>query len=97
LEKIAQKMAHNLAVLFQIENRGFIREGYFADLVLVDLDSSWTVSKENILAKCGWSPFEGHTFNSNVTHTIVSRHLAYEEGVFHEEKKGERITFSRNN
>lgn len=97
LEKIAQKMAHNLAVLFQIENRGFIREGYFADLVLVDLDSSWTVSKENILAKCGWSPFEGHTFKSNVTHTIVSRHLAYEEGVFHEEKKGERITFSRNN
>jgi dihydroorotase len=65
-------------------------------LVLVDLDSSWTVSKENILAKCGWSPFEGHTFKSNITHTIVSGHLAYEEGVFHEEKKGKRITFSRN-
>jgi dihydroorotase len=97
LEKIAQKMAHNLAILFRIEDRGFIREGYFADLVLVDLDSSWTVSKENILAKCGWSPFEGHTFQSKVTHTIVSGHLAYEEGIFHEEKKGERITFSRNN
>lgn len=96
LEKIAQKMSHNVAILFQIENRGFIREGYFADLVLVDLDSSWTVSKENILAKCGWSPFEGHTFHSKVTHTIVSGHLAYEEGTFHEDKKGERITFSRN-
>jgi dihydroorotase len=97
LEKIAQKMAHNLAILFKIEDRGFIREGYFADLVLVDLDSAWTVSKENILAKCGWSPFEGHTFQSKVTHTIVSGHLAFEEGVFHEDKKGERITFSRNN
>lgn len=96
LEKIAQKMAHNVAILFQIEKRGFIREGYFADLVLVDLQSSWTVSKENILAKCGWSPFEGHTFKSKVTHTVVSGHLVYEEGTFHEEKKGERITFLRN-
>jgi dihydroorotase len=97
LEKIAQKMCHNVATLFQIEERGFIREGYFADLVLVDLNSPWTVSKENILSKCGWSPFEGHTFQSKVTHTIVSGHLAYEEGTFHEEKKGERITFLRNN
>ncbi len=96
LEKIAQKMAHNVAILFRIEDRGFIREGYFADLVLVDLDSTWTVAKENILAKCGWSPFEGHTFHSKVTHTIVSGHLVYEEGIFHEEKKGERVTFSRN-
>lgn len=97
LEKIVQKTSHNVAKLFQIEERGFIREGYFADLVLVDLKSPWTVSKVNILSKCGWSPFEGHTFQSKVTHTIVSGHLAYEEGVFHEEKKGERITFSRNN
>jgi len=96
LEAIAQKMAHNVARLFRIKDRGFIREGYFADLVLVDLHSPWTVSKENILAKCGWSPFEGHTFQSKVTHTIVSGHLAYAEGVFHEEKKGERITFLRN-
>ncbi|GAA0878482.1 dihydroorotase [Algoriphagus jejuensis] len=97
LEKIAQKMAHNLAILFQIQGRGYIRENYFADLVLVNLDSPWTVSKENVLSKCGWSPFEGHTFRSKVTHTIVSGHLAYEDGKFHEEKKGERITFSRNN
>ncbi|MDP2039555.1 MAG: dihydroorotase [Algoriphagus sp.] len=96
LEKIVQKMSHNVATLFQIEERGFIREGYFADLVLVDLNSPWTVSKENILSKCGWSPFEGHTFPSKVSHTIVSGHLAYEEGKFHEEKKGERITFLRN-
>ena len=97
LEKIAQKMAHNLAVLFQIRERGYIRENYFADLVLVDLDAPWTVSKENILSKCGWSPFEGHTFRSKVTHTIVSGHLVYERGTFHEDKKGERIKFSRNN
>jgi dihydroorotase len=96
LEKIAEKMAHNLAILFEIKDRGYIRENYFADLVLVDLDSPWTVSKENILSKCGWSPFEGHTFKSKVTHTIVSGHLVYEHGEFHEEKKGERVTFLRN-
>ena len=93
LEKIAEKMCHSVAKLFHIKERGFIREGYFADLVLVDLDSPWTVSKENILSKCGWSPFEGHTFKSSVTHTIVSGHLAFENGSFNEAKKGERITF----
>lgn len=96
LETIAQKMSHNVARLFQIKERGFIREGYFADLVLVDLDSPWMVAKDNILSKCGWSPFEGHTFRSKVTQTIVSGHLVYDQGEFHEEKKGERITFSRN-
>ncbi|UZD24753.1 dihydroorotase [Algoriphagus halophytocola] len=94
LELIAQKMSHNVAKLFRIEDRGFIREGYFADLVLVDLDSPWEVSKANVLSKCGWSPFEGHTFKSQVTHTIVSGHLAYENGTFHEERKGERLKFS---
>ncbi|MCS5491943.1 dihydroorotase [Algoriphagus limi] len=96
LERIVDKMAHNVAKLFRIEERGFIREGYHADLVLVDLNDPWTVSKENILAKCGWSPFEGHTFQSKVTHTIVSGHLAYEDGQFDESKKGERMTFSVN-
>ncbi len=96
LEKIADKMTHRVARLFRIKDRGFIREGYLADLVLVDLNSPWTVSKENILAKCGWSPFEGHTFQSRVTHTIVSGHLAYSEGVFDESKKGERLTFFTN-
>ncbi len=92
---IAQKMAHNPAILFQIEKRGFIREGYFADLVLVDLNSSWTVAKETILAKCGWSPFEGTTFQSKVTHTIVSGNLAYEDGVFHDTQMGKRLLFNR--
>lgn len=96
LEKIADKMTHRVARLFRIKDRGFIREGYLADLVLVDLNSPWTVSKENILAKCGWSPFEGHTFHSRVTHTIVSGHLAYSEGIFDESKKGERLTFFTN-
>lgn len=95
LEKIAEKMSHSVARLFRIKERGFIREGYYADLVLVDLDSPWTVQKENILSKCGWSPFEGHTFKSSVTQTIVSGHLAYDNGTFNEGKKGDRITFFR--
>jgi dihydroorotase len=95
LEMIAQKAAHNVAILFEIEKRGFIREGFYADLVLVDLNSPWTVAPNNILSKCGWSPFEGHTFRSKVTHTIVSGHLAYENGTFHEEQKGVRLKFSR--
>jgi dihydroorotase len=95
LEKIVQKMSHNPAILFQIENRGFIREGFFADLVLVDLNRPWTVLKENILAKCGWSPFEKTTFKSQVTHTIVSGHLAYNEGLLNEDKMGERLLFDR--
>ncbi|SFA88151.1 dihydroorotase [Algoriphagus aquimarinus] len=95
LEKIALKMSHNVATLFHIKDRGFIKEGYYADLVLVDLNNPWKVEKENILSKCGWSPFEGHTFQSKVTHTVVSGHLAFENGAFHEEKKGERLKFSR--
>ena len=95
IEKIIQKMAHNPAILFQIKERGFIREGYFADLVLVNPNQPWKVEKSNILAKCGWSPFEGTTFQSAVTHTWVSGHLAYSEGNLDESKKGERLTFSR--
>ena len=95
LEKIAEKTAHSLAICFQIEKRGFIREGYFADLVLVDLKDSYQVEKSNILSKCGWSPFEGQTFHSKITHTFVSGHLAYENGVFNESKLGERLSFER--
>lgn len=95
LEKIATKMSHNPAVLFQIRKRGFIREGYYADLVLVDLQGGNKVQKDTILYKCGWSPFEGHTFTSRVTHTIVSGHLAYEEGVFDESQAGRRVIFER--
>ena len=95
LEKLVEKMCHAPAVCFQIKNRGFIREGYYADLVLIDLDSTWTVNKENILYKCGWSPFEGEKFKSQVTHTWVSGHLAYENGKFNELKKGMRLVFDR--
>ena len=94
LEKIVEKMSHNPAILFRVKDRGFIREGYWADLVLVDLDSAWKVEKANLLYKCGWSPFEGHTFQSQVTHTIVSGNLAYENGVFNESQKGQRLLFS---
>lgn len=95
IEKIVQKMAHNPAIVFQIKERGFIREGYFADLVLVNPNKPWKVEKSNILAKCSWSPFEGTTFQSAVTHTWISGHLAYSEGNLDESKKGERLTFSR--
>ena len=95
LEKIVEKMCHNPAICFQIAKRGFIRKGYFADLVLVDLDRPWTVTKENILYKCGWSPFEGTIFNSTITHTIINGHIAYQNGVFNETQKGMRLEFNR--
>jgi dihydroorotase len=95
LEKIAEKMAHAVADCFQIEKRGYIRENYFADLVLVDLNATYKVSTGNILSKCGWSPFEGQTFHSVVTHTFVNGHLVYVNGLFDETKKGKRLRFSR--
>lgn len=95
LEKIVEKMCHNPAICLQVKDRGYLREGYKADLAIVDLNASWTVDKDNILYKCQWSPFEGQIFRSRVSHTIVSGHLAYEEGIFHEEKMGERLKFSR--
>ncbi len=95
LEKLVEKMCHNPAICFKIENRGFIREGYYADLVLVNPNKSWKVSKNNILYKCGWSPFEGEIFNSKVTHTFVNGHLVYENGNFDENKKGISLTFKR--
>ncbi len=95
IEKVVEKMCHNPAICFQVENRGFIREGYFADLVLVNLDNPWEVNKDNILYKCGWSPFEGETFNSQITHTFVNGHIAYKNGEFDESKNGMRLTFDR--
>jgi dihydroorotase len=96
IEKIVQKMCHHPALLFGIEKRGFIREGYFADLVLVDMNSSWKVEKSNILAKCGWSPFEGQEFHSKVMKTWVSGHLAYSDGKIMEGQSGQRLLFNRN-
>jgi dihydroorotase len=92
LEKIAEKMCHNPATLYRIEKRGFIREGYFADLTIVDLNSSWMVSKENILTKCGWSPLDGTTFQTKVTYTFVNGNLVYHNGHFNETEKGQALT-----
>jgi dihydroorotase len=95
IEKAVEKMAHNPAKIFQIEKRGFIREGYFADLVLIDTNKSNRVSKDNVLYKCGWSPFEGTTFSSTITHTFVNGNLMYDNGKFNEKIKGERLVFNR--
>jgi len=93
LEQIADKMCHKPASLFRIEQRGFIREGYKADLCVVDLNAHWTVSGENIRYKCGWSPFDGYRFKSSVTHTFVNGSLIYENGQLHPIHAGERLTF----
>jgi len=95
LEKLVEKMCHNPAKLFNIEKRGFVKKGYYADLVLVDLNSKETVSKDNILYKCGWSPFEGTTFNSSISHTFVNGNLIYNQGKFNDIIKGKRLTFNR--
>ena len=91
LEKIAEKMCHNPATLYNIEKRGFIREGCFADLTIVDLNLSWTVDRNNILFKCGWSPLEGTTFQTKVTHTFVNGNLVYDNGKFDETKRGQPL------
>ncbi|MAY83663.1 MAG: dihydroorotase [Flavobacteriales bacterium] len=95
LETIVKKTSHALADCFQINDRGYLREGYFADLVLVDLHKPWYVSKENLLYKCGWSPFEGQQFWSSIEKTFVSGHLAYDQGDFNESVKGKRMSFDR--
>ncbi len=95
IEKMVEKMSHAVADCFQIKERGFIREGYHADLVLVNMDRPNTVAKENILYKCGWSPLEGFTFPSSVTHTFINGHLVYGNGVFDESQMGQRMNFNR--
>ncbi|MDB4175864.1 dihydroorotase [Flavobacteriaceae bacterium] len=95
VEKLVEKVAHNPAILFEIKDRGYIRKGYKADLVLINPNAPWTVTKENIAYKCGWSPFEGTTFRARVTHTFVNGYLAYENGKIAKATKGERLTFNR--
>ena len=95
LEKLVEKMCHNPAILFQIEKRGFVREGYYADLILVDPNDPWTVNKNNILYKCGWSPFEGITFNSKITHTFLNGSLIYHNNKFSKDKAAMQLTFNR--
>jgi dihydroorotase len=94
LEKIVEKMCHNPAILYRIKNRGFIREGYFADLTLVDLNSQWTVAKDNLLYKCGWSPLEGTTFQTAIKQTFVNGNLVYDNGSFNETIKGMELTIT---
>ncbi|WP_242133750.1 dihydroorotase [Aestuariivivens marinum] len=95
IEKVVEKMCHNPAILFQIEKRGYIKEGYYADLVLVDLNNPWTVKKENILYKCGWSPFEGTTFKSRITHTFLNGSLVFNNFKFASASAAKRLTFNR--
>jgi len=94
LEKMVEKMSHAVADCFKVENRGFIREGYFADFVVVDLNNPWTVNKDNLLYKCGWSPFEGTTFKSKVLTTIINGSVVYTNGKFDENYRGKRLTFN---
>ncbi len=93
IEKIVEKMSHSVAQLFRIQKRGFIREGYYADLVMVDINRSYKITQENILYKCGWSPLEGHTLGAYIVSTIVNGHLTYDQGVFDETHKGQRLLF----
>lgn len=95
IEKMVEKMSHNPAKLFKIEDRGFIKEGYFADLAIVDLNDPWEVTKENVVAKCGWSPFEGKVFSSKVHSTIVNGNFAMKNGIISDEIFGQRLLFNR--
>jgi len=97
LEKIVEKMCHNPAILYSITNRGFIREGYFADLTLVDLNSEWTVSNDNLYYKCAWSPLEGTRFQTAIKQTFVNGNLVYDDGIWNEEMKGMELAFSVDN
>ncbi|WP_338410172.1 dihydroorotase [uncultured Flavobacterium sp.] len=95
IEKIVEKMCHNPAKIFKIRNRGFIKEGYYADLTIVNAHSPWNVQKENILYKCGWSPFEGVNFKSRITHTLVNGKLVYANGKVKKGNFGQRLLFDR--
>src|SRR5262249_53525771 len=95
LEKVVEKMSHAVAECFCIQDRGYIREGYQADLVIVDMERPYTITKDNILYRCGWSPLEGMSFPATVTHTFVNGRLVYGNGVWDESVKGERLKFER--
>lgn len=95
VEKVVEKMCHNPAVVFQIESRGYIKEGYFADLVIVDPNQETKVSKDNLVYKCGWSPLEGETLQAAIEKTIVNGHVVFDNGNFNESPKGQRLLFNR--
>jgi dihydroorotase len=95
LEKIVEKMCHNVSLIYRVKDRGFIREGYFADLVLIDMNKSWEVTPNNILYKCKWSPFEKQVFQSKIMKTFVNGTMVFDDGVFNESKVGMRLRFSK--
>ena len=95
IEKVVEKMCHNPAILFSVERRGFIKEGYYADLVLIDLKKDEKILKENLLYKCGWSPLEGKIFKGCITHTIVNGHLQYHNGIFSNKRNAKQIKYKR--
>ena len=95
LEKVVEKMSHAVATCYQVADRGYIREGYRADLVIVDMNATTTAAKENLLYKCGWSPLEQFTFPAAITHTFVNGHLVYGNNQFDESQKGMRLQFNR--
>jgi len=95
LEKVVEKMCHANAVLYQIKERGYLREGYYADMVIVDMNTPWTVGKENILSRCGWSPLEGFTFPATIEKTFVNGQMVYGNGAWNESVKGKRLLFDR--
>jgi dihydroorotase len=94
ITKIVEKMCHNPALIYRVRNRGFIREGYKADLCIVNPDEPWTVTRENLMYKCGWSPFEGRTFRSRVKQTIVNGNIVFDNGITDEMYRGERLLFT---
>jgi len=93
MERIVEKMCHAPATCFGVQQRGYIRKGYFADLVIVDPGNPWEVNRDNIFYKCGWSPFDGTTFNSKVLYTFVNGNLVYDNGKFDESTRGQRLLF----
>ena len=95
IEKLVEKACHNPAILFKIQNRGFLREGFFADLVLVDMNKKFTVVKEDLLYQCKWSPFEGSTFEASIIKTFVNGNLVYDQGKIIESALGKKLTFNR--
>lgn len=95
LELVAQKMCHAPAIVYGVEKRGFVKEGFFADLVLVNPNIQWQITKDNLLYKCGWSPLEGQQLSSKVTHTIINGRVVYENGTFDESFRGSALTFNR--
>ena len=95
VEKIVEKIAHNPATIFNVNNRGFLRKGYYADIVLIDINTPTLVTKDSLLYKCGWSPFEGQKFDNSIYKTILNGHVVYEDGKINSIPYGKKITFNR--